>query len=254
MLDLPFDPPHILNDLCECQRWNVAVRYACSTGKRGGAAAASWAAKWTASLGVLITALEPRPSDSTRGARPTAARVACQAGAPRDVLGRLVADELEHGQRLSLLRQLALEGGARCAALPDQVRVVEALRQTGAAPLLAAAAAERLGDRCRSECGALNRQLLAAEAIVSEAAVVSSTSEDTLAATPGTVHFMSRSFESCVESMASVVVGLQSATVVAIDAEWPPQWTEKQARLSGTRPLAALLQLAIVGCARPNSH
>jgi hypothetical protein len=240
VFELPFDPPHILIELCKCQRWHVAVRYACGVGKRGGAAAASWAKEWTAALDVLIGALDLEHTRATV-AGGGVSQSTVHNSSRTDVLGRLVST-IEYGQRLDLLRQLALEGGARCATLPTQVNVVEALRQKGAAPLVAAAAAERLGECCMAECFALNRQMLAAEALVAN-----STDTDAATATPVTVNFISQG-RSAPNALVSAIAGLQSASVVAIDAEWPPHWTEKQARLSGARPLAALLQLAVVGC------
>ena len=209
--ELPFDPPYILTDLCECQRWHVAVRYACGVGKRGGAAAASWAAKWGSALDVLITALAHGPvcaidTSSTDTLPATAAETS-----QKDVLGGLVS-AIEYGQRLDLLRQLALEGGARCATLPVQVKLVEALRQNGAASLLAAAAAERMGDRCVAECFALNRQLLAAGALL--AAPMDPCGSIRVAATPTSIDFISKGCSSA-DVLASAIAGLQTATVPA---------------------------------------
>lgn len=236
VLELPFEPPYILSDLCKCQRWHVAVGYACGVGKRGGAGAATWAPQWTQALDVLITALELGPP-CAKHTSAGHADISAQASYT-DVIGRLVST-IAYGDRLDLLRQLSLEGGARYASLPAQVKLVEALRQKGAAPLVAAVAAEQLGDRCMAECFALNRQLLAAESLLAEPTAVAITS--------ASIHFMSQGRVSP-RLVASAIAGLHSASVVAIDAEWPPHWTEKQARLSGTQPLAALLQLALVGC------
>jgi hypothetical protein len=214
VFELPFDPPYILTDLCKCQRWHVAVRYACGVGKRGGAAAASWAAKWTAALDALIIALdhghvcETDPTDTLQ-----AAAMAAETGR-KDVLGRLVST-IEYGQRLELLRQLALEGGARCATLSVQVKLVEALRQNGAASLLAAAAAERLGDRCADECFALNRQMLAAGALLTNNHIVAEPMDPIrVAATPTSIDFISKDCASA-DVLASAIAGLRTATVPA---------------------------------------
>ena len=211
VFELPFDPPYILTDLCKCQRWHVAVRYACGVGKRGGAAAASWAAKWTAALDALIIALdhehvcETDPTDTLQ-----AGTMAAETGR-QDVLGLLVST-IEYGQRLELLRQLALEGGARCATLSLQVKLVEALRQNGAASLLAAAAAERLGDRCAAECFALNRQMLAAGGLLAEPMDLMDPIR--VAAAPTPIDFISKDCASA-DVLASAIAGLQTATVPA---------------------------------------